>query len=87
MRICVVGAGSIGGLVGARLSVSGEAVTLVARGLHFEAIRAHGLRIEGADGRAIVDTKSRVVTRISDAGPQDVVITRSESASGFSNTR
>jgi 2-dehydropantoate 2-reductase len=74
MRICVVGAGSIDGLVGARLSANGEEVTLVARGPHFDAIRARGLRIEMADGGTIVDTASRVVARIADAGPHDVVI-------------
>jgi 2-dehydropantoate 2-reductase len=34
MKICVFGAGAMGGLLGARLAAAGEAVTLVARGHH-----------------------------------------------------
>jgi 2-dehydropantoate 2-reductase len=43
MRIVVVGAGGIGGTIGARLHQSGHEVALVARGAHGEAIREHGL--------------------------------------------
>ncbi len=50
MRICVVGAGAIGGLLAARLSVAGHDVSVVARGDHLTAIRKEGLRLEEADG-------------------------------------
>ena len=40
MRICVVGAGAIGGMLGVKLAVAGHEVTLVARGPHLEAIRS-----------------------------------------------
>ncbi|HTU97008.1 MAG TPA: 2-dehydropantoate 2-reductase [Solirubrobacteraceae bacterium] len=43
MRFVIFGAGAIGGAVGARLHQSGHAVTVIARGAHLEAIRAHGL--------------------------------------------
>src|ERR1700759_2996364 len=43
MRFVIYGAGAIGGAVGARLHQSGQAVTLIARGAHLEAIRAGGL--------------------------------------------
>ena len=42
MKICVVGAGSIGGLLGAKLALAGEDVTLIARGKHLEAIQQKG---------------------------------------------
>ena len=42
MKFCVVGAGSIGGFVGAKLALAGEEVTLMARGGTSQAIRAHG---------------------------------------------
>ena len=50
MRICVIGAGAIGGLMGARLSLSGNKVTLIDQGAHREAIRNNGLRLVWADG-------------------------------------
>jgi len=50
MRFAVVGAGAIGGLVGAMLARSGEDVTLIARGPHLQAIRERGVRVRGAIG-------------------------------------
>jgi 2-dehydropantoate 2-reductase len=52
MRFVVVGAGAIGGVLGARLAQAGFDVVLVARGTHGEAIRANGLRVESPDGAA-----------------------------------
>ncbi len=46
MRFVIVGAGAIGGVVGARLHQAGHDVTLVARGAHYEAIRDHGLTFQ-----------------------------------------
>ena len=45
MRICVVGAGAVGGLAGAWLARGGHEVALVARGPQLEAIRRHGLTL------------------------------------------
>ena len=45
MRVCIVGAGAIGGYLGARLSLAGEDVTFIARGANLEAIRANGMRV------------------------------------------
>ena len=50
MTIAVVGAGAIGGLIGAHLSRSGEDVVLIARGAHLEAMRAHGLSVKSGEG-------------------------------------
>jgi len=41
MRVCIVGAGAIGGLLGARLSAAGEHVSVFARGESLAAIRDH----------------------------------------------
>ncbi len=46
MRFVVYGAGAVGGVVGAQLHRAGHDVTLVARGAHYEAIRARGLTFE-----------------------------------------
>ena len=49
-RICIFGAGAIGGYVGAALHEAGAEVSLVARGPHLEAIKADGLGL-GWDSR------------------------------------
>ena len=50
MRFAVVGAGAIGGYVGACLARGGTEVTLIARGAHLAAIREHGIRVLSPDG-------------------------------------
>jgi 2-dehydropantoate 2-reductase len=49
MRFIIYGAGGIGGVLGGRLFEAGHAVTLIARGDHFAALRDNGLRIEAPD--------------------------------------
>ncbi len=48
------GAGAVGGVIGARLHLSGHDVTLVARGEHLARIRANGLVLDTAEGRHTV---------------------------------
>jgi len=65
MRFVVLGAGAIGGVVGARLVQHGHNVLLIARGAHYEAIRDQGLRLDSPDDSvtlriAVVDTPARV---------------------------
>ena len=72
MKICVVGAGAIGGLLAVRLHKSGEDVSLVARGAHLAAIRENGLSLT-QDGETHV-AKLPAFERIADAGPQDLII-------------
>ncbi|HKC44014.1 MAG TPA: 2-dehydropantoate 2-reductase [Burkholderiales bacterium] len=50
MRVCVVGAGAIGGVLGARLAAAGHEVSLVARGAHLEALRANGIALKDGEG-------------------------------------
>jgi 2-dehydropantoate 2-reductase len=50
MRWAVLGAGAIGGYVGAALSRGGSDVTLIARGPHMEAMRSDGVRVLSARG-------------------------------------
>ena len=45
MKICVYGAGAIGGLMAAWLARAGHEVSLVARGAQLDALRRHGLRV------------------------------------------
>ncbi|GIX08863.1 2-dehydropantoate 2-reductase [Elioraea sp.] len=73
MRICIFGAGAIGGLLAARLAQTGEAeVTVVARGPHLAAMQAHGLRLRSG-GEEIV-ARPRAVGSAAEAGPQDYVV-------------
>ena len=72
MKICIYGAGAIGGYIGAGLALNGADVTLIARGPHLAAMQEHGLKL-------IKDGEERVakVTATDDpaeAGPQDYVI-------------
>jgi len=74
MKICVVGAGAIGGLMGAKLALAGEDVTLIARGAHLEAIRQNGLKLIEEDGTEHVARQVKATSRLSEAGAQDIVI-------------
>jgi 2-dehydropantoate 2-reductase len=74
MKIAVVGAGAIGGYLGARLSMAGEAVTFIARNRNLEAIRANGFHLILEDGSQAHAPDARAVQRPSEAGPQDVVL-------------
>ena len=71
-RICIFGAGAIGGYVGAALHEAGAEVSLVARGPHLEAIRADGLGLE-KDGK-VTRYSLPASDRPADLGPQDYVI-------------
>ena len=73
MRICIVGAGAIGGLLAARLAHAGEQVSVIARGAHLKAIEANGLTLIEEDGSRLT-TRVRAMQNMADAGPQDVVI-------------
>jgi 2-dehydropantoate 2-reductase len=74
VRIAIVGCGAIGGYVGAKLALAGEAVTLMVRGATLEAVRERGITLHVSDGRTLV---ARNVTATSDyagAGAQHLVI-------------
>ena len=72
MKVCVVGAGAIGGQLGARLADAGHEVSLVARGAHLAAIRANGLAIQDRDG--VRSWALPASDEPADFGPQDVVV-------------
>lgn len=74
MRICIVGAGSIGGHLAVLLANAGHAVTVIARGPHLEAIRAHGLKLILDDGTEHVARDLDATADLRAAGPQDLVI-------------
>jgi 2-dehydropantoate 2-reductase len=73
MRICIFGAGAIGGYMAAKLAQTGADVSIVARGPHLAAIQAKGLTLleEGSDP---VTVQVRASADPTDLGPQDYVI-------------
>ncbi|MEK7820562.1 MAG: 2-dehydropantoate 2-reductase [Pseudomonadota bacterium] len=72
-RICVVGAGAIGGLLAAKLALAGNTVTVMDIGAHFAAIRDQGLKLIWEDGKEYV-AKVKTAETPAEAGPQDVVV-------------
>jgi 2-dehydropantoate 2-reductase len=74
MKIAVIGAGAIGGLVGARLALAGEDVTFLVRGANLEALRNRGIRLIEADGQVKVAARVGATDDYGAAGPQDLVI-------------
>ena len=74
MKICIVGAGAIGGLMGAKLALAGEEVTLIARGAHLDALRQNGLKLIEEDGAEHVAKNVKATSKLAEAGKQDVVI-------------
>ncbi len=72
MKICVVGAGAIGGLLAAKLARAGEEVSVVARGAQLRAIRNDGLTFVEAGESFTV--KIAASDRIADLGRQDLVV-------------
>jgi 2-dehydropantoate 2-reductase len=74
-RVCVVGAGAIGGVVAARMAAGGHQVCVVARGSHLQAIRAQGLRLEDrTPGGQRITKQVRASHHAEDFGEQDLVV-------------
>jgi 2-dehydropantoate 2-reductase len=74
MKFCIVGAGAIGGYLGAKLALAGEDVTLIARGAHLEALQQRGLQLITAAGASDVIHPITATADITKVGAQDVVI-------------
>ncbi|HSV58215.1 MAG TPA: 2-dehydropantoate 2-reductase [Variovorax sp.] len=74
MKIAVIGAGAIGGLVGAKLALAGEDVTFIVRGKNLDAIATHGFKLISAEGGEQVARNVKATERYDKAGPQDIVI-------------
>lgn len=71
-RICVFGAGAIGGHLAARLARGRAEVSVVARGAHLAAIRADGLTVRAPDGE--IRVRLAATENPAELGPQDAVL-------------
>ncbi len=72
MKICVFGAGAIGGYMAAKLASTGAEVSCVARGPHLAAIQANGLTLKSGGETTVVRLRASSDAR--ELGPQDYVI-------------
>jgi 2-dehydropantoate 2-reductase len=72
MRICIFGAGAVGGHFAAKLAAAGHEVCVVARGAQLAAIREKGLVLLTGERR--IAARVRASDRTAELGPQDVVI-------------
>jgi 2-dehydropantoate 2-reductase len=73
MKICIFGAGAIGGYMGVKLSQAGADVSLVARGPHLAAMQANGLTLI-EEGGEITEVPVMASDDPAKLGPQDYVI-------------
>ena len=72
MKICIFGAGAVGGYLGVLLKEGGADVSLIARGAHLEAIKTHGLKLMIAGKERIAHMPA--TSNPAELGPQDYVI-------------
>jgi len=71
MKLCVFGAGAVGGHIAAKLAASGQDVSVVARGAHLDAMREGGLRL--LHGAQTIEGRVRASDRPADLAVQEVV--------------
>jgi 2-dehydropantoate 2-reductase len=74
VKIAVIGAGAIGGLVGVKLALAGEDVTFMVRGANLSAIQAKGMKLVLHDASELVATNVKASNDYAATGPQDIVI-------------
>jgi 2-dehydropantoate 2-reductase len=74
LRICVVGAGAIGGYLAGKLALAGHEVSIVARGEHLAAIRSRGLTLADRNGHRAVARLAHASDSLSAANSQDYLI-------------
>jgi len=72
MKVCIYGAGAIGGWLGVKLAAAGCEVSVVARGASLQALQMHGLRLQVAGDT--VSAAVRASASPAELGPQDLVV-------------
>ena len=74
MKICIVGAGAIGGMVGVKLGLAGHTVSFVLRGANLAAVAANGMTLVEENGTQLQMRPALVTEVLAQAGVQDLVI-------------
>jgi 2-dehydropantoate 2-reductase len=72
MKVCIYGAGAVGGYLGAKLHNAGAEVSLIARGAHLEAMRRNGVRLIEGESEAVA--RPHCTDDPAELGPQDYLI-------------
>jgi 2-dehydropantoate 2-reductase len=72
MKVCIYGAGAIGGWMGVKLAKAGSEVSFVARGATLQALQQHGLRLQ--EGAQVVAAKVKASASPAELGVQDLVV-------------
>ena len=74
MKICIVGAGAIGGMLGVKLARTGHDVSLILRGANLAAVQANGLLLIEENGNELLANPIRATSTIAEVGVQDLII-------------
>ena len=75
MKVCIYGAGAIGGWIGAHLAQTGHDISVVARGATLQALKKDGLQcIQTQPSLITLKAQVKASDQAADLGPQDVVI-------------
>jgi 2-dehydropantoate 2-reductase len=72
MKVCIYGAGAIGGWIGVKLARAGGEVSVVARGATLQALQQHGLRLQ--EGSETASAAVRASASPAELGVQDLVV-------------
>ncbi len=72
MKVCIYGAGAIGGWLGVKLAQAGCELAVVARGATLQAVQQHGLRLQ--QGGEDLSARTRASAQPTELGVQDLVI-------------
>ncbi|MBP6854395.1 MAG: 2-dehydropantoate 2-reductase, partial [Rhodoferax sp.] len=74
MKICVVGAGAIGGMLAVKLAHAGHVVSLILRGANLAAVKSQGMTLIEENGERLQVQPACATDDLAQPGPQDVVI-------------
>lgn len=74
MKVCIVGAGAIGGMIGVKLAHTGHEVSVILRGANLEAVRSRGMTLIEENGTEVHVTPAKATASLAEAGPQDLVV-------------
>ena len=74
MKICIVGAGAIGGMLGVKLGIAGHEVSFILRGANLAAVAANGMTLQEVNGNQLHLRPAQVTDSLAQVGAQDLVI-------------
>ena len=73
MKVCIVGAGAIGGYMAVRIANAGHNVSVIARGPHLAAIKARGMKLIEENDEFVAENLT-ATEFVGELGPMDVVL-------------